>query len=420
MYTAVLTQSILGFNAGGFLATPDSLLMAGWAGAAYHVARAYEKGQTQQWLIGGAWFGFGMLSKYTMAIFAPLVFLFGLLYEKPRRQLARIWPYAGFLLGCVLFVPVILWNMEYGWSTFRHTAYQGGIDRQTGIHLYYLAEFLLSQIGLLSPLVFLLLLSTWFLPLRMSNRNGIFIPKYLFFTSFPVVALFALLSIHTRVEGNWSGPGYLTAAVLICVYVGTRARTGQVHTVRSFRRRLWPWAVGSSYFITVLIMLHVLWPILPIPVKWDRIAKETLGWREIGQRAFDMQRSMPRPNRTFLFGLRYQTASELSFYAPQKPKTVSINRWGRPNAYEYWWNDADLVGWDAVGVCSAKLRNTHRLHEIFDHVAPPQKVEIYRRDISFLKRTGEPPVMTFFLYRAYGFKGGTRWNPMREEDIRVR
>ena len=58
---------------------------------------------------------------------------------------------------------------------------------------------------------------------------------------------------------------------------------------------------------------------------------------------------MPAPERTFIFGLRYQTASEMAFYTPGKPHTVSINRWKRPNVYDYWWTDADLLGWDAVG-----------------------------------------------------------------------
>ena len=50
--TAILTQSILEFNVGGLLATPDGLQAAAWAGAAYHVARAYEDDALSQWLLG--------------------------------------------------------------------------------------------------------------------------------------------------------------------------------------------------------------------------------------------------------------------------------------------------------------------------------------------------------------------------------
>ena len=51
--TAILANSILVFNVGGLLATPDSLQAVAWAGASYHVACAYEKGAWFQWLMGG-------------------------------------------------------------------------------------------------------------------------------------------------------------------------------------------------------------------------------------------------------------------------------------------------------------------------------------------------------------------------------
>ncbi len=43
--TAILSQSILLFNVGGILATPDSLQAVAWAGACFHVLRAYDDGK---------------------------------------------------------------------------------------------------------------------------------------------------------------------------------------------------------------------------------------------------------------------------------------------------------------------------------------------------------------------------------------
>jgi hypothetical protein len=418
-YTVVLTQSILGFNVAGILSTPDSPLLAAWAGAAYHIARAYDDGDWRQWMLGGAWFGCGMLSKYTMILFPLLVFLFGLAYAQPRKQLARVWPYMGVLLGVVMFLPVILWNMDNGWNTFRHAAHKGGVDRAAGLSLNAMANFISSQAGLLSPIVFLLLLLVWFSPFKTSKGTAAWIFKYLFFTSFPVLAVFTLLSLHTHVEGNWAAPGYLTAAVLISGCIATSEPPGTGRKRKTVPEWIWPWAVGSSYFLTGLIFLHALWPIFPIPIKLDRIARETSGWHELGQQINDMQQSMPRPDKTFVFGLTYQIASEVAFYAPENPQTISINKWTRPNAYEYWWNDADLLGWDAVGVGSASLKNTTRLQQIFDYVAPPQRLDIYRGGSPFLTRTGDPPVSSFYLYRAYGFKGGIKWIPKDLSDVRA-
>ena len=165
-------------------------------------------------------------------------------------------------------------------------------------------------------------------------------------------------------------------------------------------------------------MLHVVWPIIPVSVKLDRIAKETLGWQTLARQIDELQQSMPNPQKTFIFSQSYQIASELAFYIPDHPRTVSINRWRRPNAYEYWWQDNDLKGWDAVGICTARSRNTHRLKQIFTRVMPPERIEIKRTSLLGMDRSKDPPVSEYYLYRAFGFKGGIPWQPPERGDVR--
>jgi len=150
--TAILIHGILLFNVGGLLATPDGLQAAAWAAASYHVACAYEENKWSQWITGGLWFGFGMLSKYTMVIFLPGAFLYGLLSKTHRNRLANLRPYLGVILGILMFVPVILWNENNGWSSFRHVAYLGGSNKIFSLHVKYIGDYLGSQAGLLSPL----------------------------------------------------------------------------------------------------------------------------------------------------------------------------------------------------------------------------------------------------------------------------
>lgn len=419
LLTIILMQSILAFNAGSIIATPDSPLMAAWAGACYHIARAYDQGKWYQWVLGGIWFGLGLLSKYTMAILPPLVFIFGLLKTPTRVQLKRVWPYAGFLLGCLLFLPVIIWNVENGWSTFRHAAHQGGVHQNTGLNFNFLLEFIGSQFGLLSPIVFVGLLIAWYLAFKKPFTHNHWILSYLFMTSCPVMIIFALLSLQTRVEANWSGPAYVTAVVLMGALVHGFPNTENRPMIHTIYKKIWPWAVGSSYLISALIMIHVYWPVIPVPVHLDRIAKETTGWEALAQETGEIRDSMPNPDKTFIFGLGYQVASELAFYMPGNPPTVSINRWRRPNAYEYWWQDADLQGWDAVGVCRARSHNTRRLKKIFETVSPPERFQVQRRDFLLWDRSDEPPVREYFLYRASGFKGGIEWIPPDPTDIRM-
>ena len=87
----------------------------------------------------------------------------------------------------------------------------------------------------------------------------------------------------------------------------------------------------------------------------------------IGTGVADVFKNMPSPDNTFIFGLNYQISSELAFYVPGHPYTVSINRWSRPNVYEYWWQDSDLLGLDAVG-CISNHFDKLKLLEVFDRV----------------------------------------------------
>ncbi len=420
LQTALLSQGILEFNVGGLLATPDGLQAAAWAGASYHVARAYEDNGWDQWLLGGIWFGFGMLSKFTMVIFLPGAYLYGLYAAGHRPRLAGIRPYTGVLLGTLMFFPVIIWNARHNWSSVRHVAYLGGANQSFSFHLKYLGDFLASQAALLSPLAFLLVLWAWWLALTKKYRTLYWIYPYLFFTSFPMFAGFMLLSLHTRVYGNWPGASYLTASLLVVAFFGKQP-AGAVQDTKPRRgQQLLPWTIATAYLFTALVLLQVIWPILPIPTRIDRTATEFAGWRELGRTADKLLRQMPRPDDTFLFGLRYQTASELAFYTPGQPRTVSINKWKRPNVYDFWWEDKDLIGKDAVGVTYAPDSHLTRLNHIFERVDPPVELTIAKR-LGFLRRQStDEPVVVFYLYRAYGFKGGLRWQPPNPSDIRAR
>jgi 4-amino-4-deoxy-L-arabinose transferase-like glycosyltransferase len=418
--TAVFTQAIFEFNVGGLLATPDGLQAAAWAGAAYHTARAFESDDWAQWLVGGIWFGAGMLSKYTMIIFLPSAFCYGLFSPVHRCRLLSIRPYAGLLIGSLMFMPVVAWNSANHWNSLRHVAHIGGADEGFAISLKFFGEYLASQAGLLSPLVFVLVLMAWVAVFKKGYPEGDWIYPYLVYTSLPMFAVFALLSLHSRVYGNWPGAGFLTAAVLTAALYGRKPTGAAAQGPAGPGRRLYPWAVGSSYVLTALVCLQIVWPVLPIPVNLDRTVTELGGWRELGLNTSDMVQAMPNPPRTFIFGLDYQTASELAFYTPGHPQTVSINRWLRPNVYDYWWRDEDLMGWDGVGVTYDGSSHVQRLNQVFEHVDPPVRLDILRPSAwSSSDGAQEKPVQTFYIYRAFGFKGGLRWIPPDSGDIRI-
>lgn len=401
--TVLLTQAVLLFNVGALIITPDSFQALAWAGACYHVARGYEDNQKRHWCLGGLWFGLGMLSKLSMAIFAPLVFLYGLSSPRHRQRLQGWRPYFGFCLGIALMLPLVVWNLDNDWRAFRHVAHQGGVASNSWILPRYFGDFVLSQVALLSPFVFLLFLGVLGNTRRLwQTAHGFWINRYLWMTAMPVFLLFAVLSTHTRVEGNWPAFGYLGA----CVLMAARYRS----------RPVWPWTVATASAISLVVLIQVVFPLIPLPPKVDRIAQEFADWRPIGERVRALADNMPGGQEPFIFALNYQMASQLAFYTPGRPRTVALNRDKRPNTYDYWWTDAALMGRAAVGV-GKHPDMANRLGRFFESVDPPVAVTLYDHRQGW---DGRPnTTRTLYIYCAYGFKGGHRWMPQSADDIRT-
>jgi undecaprenyl-diphosphatase len=398
LQVALVSQALLLLNGAALIATPDGLLLPCWAAACCHAARAAEEDQLRHWLLTGLWFGLGLLSKYTMLLFLPSLFCALLCTGAYRKRLLSWQPWLGLLAGLSLFTPVLVWNARHDWVTFRHVLFQGGVSSPTSFTLRYLAEFFGSQAGLLSPVIFLFILAAWVQGWRSSLPQERV--SFLFWLSLPGFAVFSLLALHVRIYGNWPAPAYLTALLLATALYADRC--------------WWRFGVSLAMVVSAAILLHLLHPVLPIRAERDRIASETKGWDKLARKVSKALREMKRPEQTFVFGLRYQLASELAFYMEGQPRTVSVNRWTRPNVYDFWFDDQMLMGMDGIGVFEFRAEVT-QLSQVFERVGRPVIIPIYRRSPWF----GKELVQTLYYARCYGFKGGLRWQPKDPADIRA-
>jgi hypothetical protein len=141
--------------------------------------------------------------------------------------------------------------------------------------------------------------------------------RVLWGTTLVLLLSFGLLSLHTRVEINWSAAGLLsfpvTAAYGLC----------QRHRFSQRINRLWP--VVPSLLVLVLL-LKPAWP--------DRLAGQTVlplvldplqqlaGWSETGRWIGRVAGQLP--GRVVLASDTYQLASLLAFYTPGHPPTYCL------------------------------------------------------------------------------------------------
>lgn len=305
------------------------------------------------WRFLGLSIGLGLLTKYTMVFFYPCAFLFLLLSKEYRKLLLTKGPYIAFIISLIVFSPVIIWNANHDWITFKHTAGQAHIAEGIRISLKSFFEFLGSQFGVITPLLLVLMaVSVWRLR---KKREGAF----LFWFLIPVIAFFLLKSMQAKVQANWALPGYLTGIVAFSAF---------------YMKRFHSEGKGIKILIAVAVLLSVIitaiahYPsIINLPVKQDPTLR-LRGWKELGAEVTNIyeRKSVNRP--VFIFSDIYQVSSELAFYVKGHPVTYCINLGRRMNQYDLWPGFNNLLHYDAIFVTTGDSEIPGKVAAVFNKV----------------------------------------------------
>jgi hypothetical protein len=286
------------------------------------------------WLLLGSSIGLGLLTKYTMAFFYPCAFLFLLFFEENRRILKIKSPYISFLISLIVFSPVILWNANHDWITVKHTAGQAHLVEGLQISLKSFFEFLGSQLGVITPLLFILIaVSIW--KFRKTIEGA-----FLFWFSIPVIVFFLFKSIQAKVQANWALPGYISGIISFSAfYLKNFHSKGKVIKI----------LITIALILSVIVTSVALYPsIINLPPKKNP-ASRLYGWKELGAEVTKIY-EQKSANRLFLFSDSYQVSSELAFYVKGQPVTYCINLGRRMNQYDLWPGFNSLLHYDAIFV----------------------------------------------------------------------
>ncbi|MFX6326646.1 glycosyltransferase family 39 protein, partial [Acinetobacter baumannii] len=83
------------------------------------LVRLTQSGDGRWWLAAGLFAGVSLLSKFTAIMFAPAVAAFLLVPDWRLRWLRSPYPYLAVLIAIAMFSPVLIWNAQYDWASFR-------------------------------------------------------------------------------------------------------------------------------------------------------------------------------------------------------------------------------------------------------------------------------------------------------------
>ncbi len=293
---------------GAVFVTPDAPLVVFWT---LGLAALVELWRTRdaRWLIAlCAALGLALQSKFTAAFFAAGVLLALMTTPSLRRWLASPALFAGLAVALMIFAPFVVWNAAHDWATF---AKQLGRAPLHEFAPFYVAEFLVSQIGLLNPLVFAALVPavvtlSWRTPTLPGSRDEA--RRMLACTIAPAAVYFLLHSAHDRVEGNWLAPLYPASAILAADWVAKARRTGASGlSGATAKAALWAAPVGLAF--AALAFAEALTGAVPLG-QADPAARLG-GFRELAR---DLDSKARADNAPFVLTQGYALTSLMTYY----------------------------------------------------------------------------------------------------------
>ncbi len=337
LVAAILVQIVPLYSVFGVFMTIDSPFILFWILSLLLFWRAFTaeqdpaggKGPLRYWVLLGLSIGFGMLAKHLIALFYVSGLLFMAADRDARGLLRRPGPYLSVVIGLLIFSPVILWNASHAWVTFRHTAGQAHLHDGLRISLKDFAEYLGSQIGLVTPVLFFMILIALFRLRR--DRKG----SFLFWFAAPTLLFFGLKSIQGKVQGNWALAAYATGFIAFAVHYmqnWASATNRQRHFIRA--------ALIGAGLVTVLAHFpqHI-----PIPAAKHPL-KKISGWKELGREMSGIHKEMAAEGPVVVMTDAYQASSLLAFYMEGNPVTYCLRLNRRMNQYDLWPGLENAVG----------------------------------------------------------------------------
>jgi 4-amino-4-deoxy-L-arabinose transferase-like glycosyltransferase len=322
LLAAALLNATLLLGVGAVIMTPDTPLLFFWTACLWAISRWLKPSRTQGggggegrgywWLAIGLFAGLAMASKYTAGFLWLGVALWLLVTPSLRGQLLRPAAWLGALLGGAVFLPVVLWNAEHDWASFSR---QGGrvAEWRPANAIRFIGELVGGQIGLVTPLVFILFAAGVALAALLAWRTRDPVWTLLVALTLPATLVFTQHAFGDRVQGNWPAIIYPAAAIAAA---GLQAPAW---------RRLHRPAVALGLAITLIVYLQASFAVLPLPAWLNPIALRLSGWDALAARVAAVRQQQ---RAEFVAADQYGVAAILALQMPADIPIVGIeSRW---------------------------------------------------------------------------------------------
>ena len=289
---------------GAVFVSPDAPLVVFWTLGLGALVELWRTGE-RRWLIAlGLALGLALQSKFTAVFFAAGVGFALVAAPSLRRWLVSPALFAGLAVALMIFAPFVVWNAAHGWATF---AKQLGRAGPTEFAPYYLAEFIVAQIGLINPLVFAALAAiTW--RVSVVPRSHDEARRILACAITPATVYFLFHSLHDRVQGNWLAPLYPACAILAADWIA-EIRRSHVSGFAAGIAKAAPWAPLIGLVVAALTFAEAMTGAVPLGAANPLARLE--GFRGLAR---DLDAKAHADNAAYVLTQGYALTSLMTYY----------------------------------------------------------------------------------------------------------
>ncbi|MES2682200.1 MAG: glycosyltransferase family 39 protein [Pseudomonadota bacterium] len=309
-WTAVSFFTLPGIAFSSLIISTDVPLFLCWTTALYTLHRAVNENDWAWWVALGIACGVGLLTKYTMGIFALSTLFWFAITPALRVQFRRPGPYLTAAVAALLFAPNLWWNHANGWPTFQHTADISNLETGPGLHWDELQEFLSGQAAIMGPVLFIALLV---LLARAGNWWRDERSRFLACFTLPFLLLISAQALLGRANANWAAMTYAAGTLWVVSWLLQAHRRGTV--IAALVVNLTAMVAAYHYHAIAHILGREL------TAKTDYY-KRVQGWDVLGQKVSAL---LAEQANTLLLANERDTMSELRFYA--RPLSTGAVLW---------------------------------------------------------------------------------------------
>ncbi len=292
--------------AASFFATTDGGMVLFWILACMIMVVALRDNKKPNYLVLGSVIALGALFKWPIYLFWVFPLIYRRLWDKTMIE--------GLLVSLLGLLPSFIWNWNHNWVTFRHVfaTVNGGNEASHGNFL----EFIGAQAGLISPILFVLLLIAFFSRKKMPPQIA-----FCAISCGTLVLVLAAASFFQKIQGNWGVFAYPAGFVFLCwFFEDSRWLKAGV-------------AVSALLCSAVIALPYLQSQGINIPYKLNPF-RHNMGWNAL---TIQLKEAGYNPKTDFLFGDKYQTSSLLSYYGDTQQRAYFFNLQGiRQNQFSYW------------------------------------------------------------------------------------